>query len=160
MRCALGCGLWRGLGLGCGCGGTAVSNERARAAGAGATDARVTALPSCAPRVTLPAYSPTHTPFHCALRSIGSQIINVLLGLGLPWTLSNLWKLPINITDHANLRVATIIQSACVLLNFCLLLVWAWCSRANKALLTKRKGAVFLVAYAAAIGTYGFYILG
>ena len=82
--------------------------------------------------------------------SIGSQIINILIGLGLPWTIANLASGDgggVKLTGHKSLQVAAFFQSGAVVFNFVLLIGFALVQKTNKAVLSKWKGIVFIVMY-------------
>lgn len=93
--------------------------------------------------------------------ALGSQIINILIGLGLPWFFANLANPDANllVTDHANLQFAAFFQFGAVGLNFVLLLGFAVMHKANKALLTPQKGKFFLFAYVVVVGSYVIMML-
>ena len=82
--------------------------------------------------------------------SIGSQIINILIGLGLPWTIANFASGDgggVKLTGHKSLQVAAFFQSGAVVFNFVLLIGFALVQKTNKAVLSKWKGIVFIVMY-------------
>ena len=92
--------------------------------------------------------------------AVGSQIINVLIGLGLPWTIANAvqagsagWK-GVALTGHAGLQVAAFFQAGVVVLNFAILIGMALIQRTNKAMLTRRKGIFFICLYLVAATGY------
>eukprot|EP00499_Haloplacidia_sp_CaronLabIsolate_P014871 CAMPEP_0196770158 /NCGR_PEP_ID=MMETSP1104-20130614/971_1 /TAXON_ID=33652 /ORGANISM="Cafeteria sp., Strain Caron Lab Isolate" /LENGTH=554 /DNA_ID=CAMNT_0042140267 /DNA_START=124 /DNA_END=1788 /DNA_ORIENTATION=- len=84
----------------------------------------------------------------------GSQVINILIGLGLPWLLSNLSGRRVHVTDHKHLQTAAFFQAGNVVVSFVLLVGLAMAMRLNKARLYKRKGVVMLCAYVCAVGGY------
>ena len=87
--------------------------------------------------------------------ALGSQIINILIGLGLPWFLvDSLGNHEVCVTDHFNLQFAASFQFCAVGMNFILLLGLAVYNQSNKAHLTKFKGKLFLCAYAVVVLSY------
>jgi Ca2+/Na+ antiporter len=89
--------------------------------------------------------------------ALGSQIINILIGLGLPWLLVDSFggrEGGVCVTDHVSLQSAASFQFCAVAMNFILLLGVAVYKRTNKAHLTKLKGKIFLCAYAVVLLTY------
>ena len=98
--------------------------------------------------------------------SCGSQITNILLGLGLPWFLADLkadgsGQAPqayVQVSDHAHLQVASFFQFFNLTLFVVALLLMAALQNTTKAQLTKRKGLMFMAAYVLCIGGYALYI--
>ena len=89
--------------------------------------------------------------------ALGSQIINILIGLGLPWLLVDSFggrEGGVCVTDHISLQFAASFQFCAVAMNFILLLGVAVYQRTNKAHLTKFKGKIFLGAYAVVVISY------
>eukprot|EP00944_MAST-04C_sp_MAST-4C-sp1_P007232 g7232.t1 len=87
--------------------------------------------------------------------AIGSQIINILIGLGLPWLLVDAFgDHNVCVTDHMNLQVAASFQFCAVGMNFILLLGLAVYNKANKAHLTKFKGKLFICGYVVVLLSY------
>ena len=89
--------------------------------------------------------------------ALGSQIINILIGLGLPWLLVDSFggrEGGVCVTDHISLQFAASFQFCAVAMNFILLLGVAVYQRTNKAHLTKFKGKIFLGAYAVVVMSY------
>jgi Ca2+/Na+ antiporter len=90
--------------------------------------------------------------------SCGSQILNILVGLGLPWFLSNWAGIPISILQHDDLALMAAVQ--CVILTvFTALLLGAtvhtWRRGDHrKASLGPGKGAAMLLTYAACVAGY------
>eukprot|EP00939_MAST-03C_sp_MAST-3C-sp1_P004640 g4640.t1 len=83
---------------------------------------------------------------------LGSQICNICLGLGLPWTFSNLLGHKITVHQEENLRKTAFFQVGIVAISFVSLLGFAFMRGANKASLTKFKGKVYIVIYAGVLG--------
>ena len=87
--------------------------------------------------------------------AIGSQIINILIGLGLPWFFLGLFgDRDVCVTDHRNLQVAASFQFVAVGVNLILLLGLAVYNKANKAHLTKFKGKLFICGYVVVLLSY------
>ena len=87
--------------------------------------------------------------------AIGSQIINILIGLGLPWFfLGAFGDRDVCVTDHRNLQVAASFQFGAVGVNLILLLGLAVYNKANKAHLTKPKGKVMICGYLVVLLSY------
>jgi len=88
---------------------------------------------------------------------LGSQICNILVGLGMPWTLSTVLagkNIIISKNNLPILQLATEFQFANVGVNFILLLGAALFYKQEKALLTKLKGQVFMVTYVVVLGGF------
>eukprot|EP01059_Diplonema_ambulator_P033493 TRINITY_DN702_c0_g2_i2.p1 TRINITY_DN702_c0_g2~~TRINITY_DN702_c0_g2_i2.p1 ORF type:complete len:708 (+),score=271.10 TRINITY_DN702_c0_g2_i2:49-2124(+) len=98
----------------------------------------------------------------CA-NSLGSQNINVYIGLGLPWLVSNLaahegeFESDIEVEDPTSLHAAAFFQYGGVATNFCLLLGAALATQSNKATLNAKKGYVLVTAYFVVITGYAVY---
>ena len=89
--------------------------------------------------------------------ALGSQLINIGIGLGLPWlivTISQKNGQVFRVTDHADLQTAAYFQFGAVSVNFILLLGVAVYTKANKAFLTPVKGYLLLVSYVIVICAY------
>ena len=89
--------------------------------------------------------------------ALGSQIINIALGLGLSWLIANIVQgdnEKFQVTDHADLSVAAIFQFGAVLTTFTVLLGVAVVTRANKALLSPEKGKLMIGLYVCVIAAY------
>ena len=90
--------------------------------------------------------------------AIGSQIINILIGLGLPWLLTDLAGVAtgvcVKLYAHGALQLAAFLQFGAVFLVLASLLGLAFIMRKNKAILTKMKARVFICVYAGVIITY------
>ncbi|KAG8467511.1 hypothetical protein KFE25_000827 [Diacronema lutheri] len=86
--------------------------------------------------------------------SFGSQIINILIGLGVPWTISNVAGQPIHIGDAWHIHVMGVLQACNVIALFVVLLGVALSCGENKAVLTRRKGGVLLMMYIAGVASY------
>lgn len=92
--------------------------------------------------------------------SFGSQIINILIGLGMPWAISNAAGTPIHIGDVWHIRLMGGLQACNVFALFLVLLGVALTSGESKAVLTRRKGGVLLVMYIAGVAAYASVIFG
>ena len=98
--------------------------------------------------------------------SCGSQITNILVGLGLPWFFADLGSDGrgdglagyVAVKDHAHLQVAAFFQFSNLTLFVVVLLLMAVLQNTKKAQLTKTKGAIFLAAYLICIVSYSIYI--
>ena len=89
--------------------------------------------------------------------AIGSQVLNICMGLGLPWMCAS-FSLPkddyFRVTDHANLQVVAFFQFGAVTANFVTLLGVAVYRGANKATLSTNKGYLLLTCYVIVIISY------
>ena len=94
--------------------------------------------------------------------SCGSQIINILIGLGLPWTLSCLSGKNIKVGDHEQIQVMAYFQSANVLVFVSIILFTTYKTWKrgdhSKASLGKRKGTVLVCMYVAVLCIYPFFV--
>lgn len=97
--------------------------------------------------------------------SCGSQILNILIGLGLPWLIKDLRAEGVNdvemyvkVTDHNSLQTAAFFQFANLILFIGLLLVAAIIHKEPKATLTYRKGIVFCCAYGVCLAGYALTV--
>ena len=89
--------------------------------------------------------------------ALGSQIINIALGLGMSWLIANIVQSDgeeFQVTDHADLSVAALFQFGAVLTTFSILLGVAVWTGANKALLTPTKGRIMIALYGVVIASY------
>jgi Ca2+/Na+ antiporter len=88
--------------------------------------------------------------------ALGSQIINIAIGLGLPWLLATSLESDgsIQVTDHDDIQIAGYFQFGAVLVNVTLLLGSAWYFGDNKAKLTAQKGKILACTYLAVIVSY------
>jgi Ca2+/Na+ antiporter len=93
--------------------------------------------------------------------ALGSQIINIAIGLGLPWLLATLFQDngQIQVTDHNDIQVAAYFQFGAVFVNFMMLLGTAVYYKQNKALLTKDKGGFLVASYFGVIICYIGFML-
>lgn len=92
--------------------------------------------------------------------SFGSQIINILIGLGMPWAISNAAGMPIHIGDVWHIRLMGGLQACNVVALFSVLLGIALTSCESKAVLTRTKGGVLLLMYITGVGVYSSFIFG
>ena len=87
--------------------------------------------------------------------STGSQIINILIGLGLPWLITNMAGRTVNVHGVGSLRVMASFQTVNVAIYFSLLLlptIHTWRpGDHSKASLGKRKGRILMVTYVTAL---------
>mmetsp|Transcript_27195 Transcript_27195/g.86380 ORF Transcript_27195/g.86380 Transcript_27195/m.86380 type:complete len:523 (+) Transcript_27195:2620-4188(+) len=90
--------------------------------------------------------------------SCGSQIINILVGLGLPWFLSNWAGIQISIPEHEDLALMAGVQSVVIAVFTALLLcttIHTWRPGDHrKAILGPGKGTALLLCYAACVAGY------
>ena len=92
--------------------------------------------------------------------SCGSQLINVLIGLGLPWAITNATGRDVQLTGHADLQLMALFLMG-VLLVFAALLVFATAHTwrpgdHRKAQLGVAKGKALLATYALCVVGYPF----
>merc|ERR1712217_355947 len=90
--------------------------------------------------------------------STGSQILNILLGLGMPWTLCGLFGRPVPVPDHGLLQVMAYFQAVNVAVYTALLLLataptWRFGNH-SKATLGRRKGALLILVYLTGLAAY------
>ena len=95
---------------------------------------------------------------HCSMavsNSTGSQIINILIGLGLPWLITNMAGRTVNVHGVGSLRVMASFQAVNVAIYFSLLLlptIHTWRpGDHSKASLGKRKGRILMATYVTAL---------
>ena len=91
--------------------------------------------------------------------SCGSQITNILFGLGLPWTLSNIASsveegTAVCIDEHNELTIAAGFQFFNLASFISVVLLTALATQADKALLTKMKGYILISVYVVAAGGF------
>ncbi len=89
--------------------------------------------------------------------AIGSQVINIAIGLGLPWLIATASEKNgevFQITDHDQIQVAAYFQLGAVTINFLLLLGLAVYRKENKALLTRTKGYILITCYVIIVAAY------
>ncbi|GBG25402.1 Sodium/potassium/calcium exchanger 3 [Hondaea fermentalgiana] len=89
--------------------------------------------------------------------ALGSQICNICIGLGLPYTLTLLSGYKIVVADADRLLLAAYLQLCNVALLSGLLFVPVIIYRQAKARLTKKKGACALAMYFFILATYALY---
>ena len=91
-----------------------------------------------------------------------AQIINILIGLGLPWTLASLSGRPVLIRAHKEIKLMATIQACNVAFNVALILLPTWRTWKrgdhSKASLGKRKAVALLAAYATALVVYAAHL--
>ena len=81
--------------------------------------------------------------------AIGSQIVNICIGLGVPWTISAAANCPVKITDHAKIQISVYFQVANIIFITSLLLGPVLVYGHNKASLTRKKGIALLCMFCA-----------
>jgi len=82
--------------------------------------------------------------------STGSQICNILIGLGLPWLLATASGYPdrtVHIPAHNVIQTAAFFQAGNMIVNFALLLGMALITKDDKARLSKIKGYIMVALY-------------
>ena len=84
---------------------------------------------------------------------LGSQICNICLGLGLPWTISNLLGKKVGIHKEEKLQKTAFFQVGIVAFVAFTLLGFAIVQGENKASLTKMKGRLYSILYAGVLTT-------
>ena len=92
---------------------------------------------------------------------ISAQVINVLIGLGLPWAILNASGGPIEIDDHESLTIMGCYQLGCIAAYAGLVLlptVPTWGGR-GRASLGHVKGLGLIASYVVASYAAGLYIL-
>lgn len=95
--------------------------------------------------------------------STGSQIINILIGLGLPWFISNLAGKKVRVSGIREIQVMAYFQAGNVflfvsMLIFATLHTWKPGDH-SKAQLGRRKGWTLLVAYVISLSGYAIHVL-
>jgi len=88
----------------------------------------------------------------------GTQVINIGIGLGLPWLLTAISGTNVKVDCHQLLQVAAFFQTGVVCLNFMLLLGYALATGAQKAVLTKGKAILLILIYFCATGGFSVYL--
>jgi len=96
--------------------------------------------------------------------STGSQIINICVGLGLPWFISGLAGRPISLPGQRHIQVMAIFQAFNVTTYTTIVLlatIPTWrCGDKSKAKLGTMKGIILLFTYIATVGSYAAYTFG
>merc|ERR1712217_497322 len=83
---------------------------------------------------------------------IGSQVINICCGLGLPWFIISLAKQKVTFASHSSfLEVAASCVLGAVAMQLVLLVVLALLMRSPKAIYTRKKAVVGITVYVAAL---------
>lgn len=95
--------------------------------------------------------------------STGSQILNILGGLGFPWLLSCMAGRPVLVRGHSQIQVMAYIQAANIAVYMSLVLLttiptWRPGDH-SKAELGRGKGAALVAVYAAALSVYAGLVL-
>eukprot|EP00911_Craspedida_sp_UC1_P002701 UC1_evm1s1982 len=89
---------------------------------------------------------------------VGSKVVNIGVGLGVPWLLSTLvFDQPVIVCGNIDLFTASLFHAGAIVLFFALTLCIAWATGANKAFLGRGKGVILLLAYPAVLGGYCIY---
>mmetsp|Transcript_1570 Transcript_1570/g.5078 ORF Transcript_1570/g.5078 Transcript_1570/m.5078 type:complete len:187 (+) Transcript_1570:3-563(+) len=96
--------------------------------------------------------------------STGSQILNILVGLGMPWLISCLAGRPVRVRGHGQLEVMAYFQAANVSVYSLLILFATACTWRrgdhSKASLGRHKGATLVGTYLLAISSYTILTFG
>lgn len=80
--------------------------------------------------------------------AMGSQILNMLVGLGGPWLVANLvTRRAVRVTEIGLLRTAALFQSGNVAVVLTTLVLTTLVLRRRKAVLDRKRGTVLLVSY-------------
>ncbi len=87
-----------------------------------------------------------------------TQVINIGIGLGLPWLLTNLTGNDVTVCGHKILQVSAIFQTCVVLTNFFLLVALASIQKTNKAVFQKWKAYALNALYACAMAGFTLYL--
>jgi len=86
----------------------------------------------------------------------GTQVINICLGLGLPWTMTILGGQQIELTS--SLIPPAMFQLGLVFVNISLILGTALCQGLPKAILGRNKAMILVATYFACVGGLGLYL--
>lgn len=86
----------------------------------------------------------------------GTQVINICLGLGMPWLLTSIGGAKNDVNEH--LVIPAIFTVCLIAVNMSLLLGHAICCGLNKAVLNRTKSYILIATYFAAIGGFGIYL--
>jgi Ca2+/Na+ antiporter len=92
--------------------------------------------------------------------SMGSQICNILFGLGLPWLLANLSGKEVTVHDPETLLFTAYLLASLVVVSCGTLLGMALLQCKGKAELTQSKGHFFLIMYVVALCVLGWRAFG
>ena len=90
--------------------------------------------------------------------AFGSQIINICIGLGLPWFLVGTTGGVTPVTGHKFIQISAFFQAANLLINFSLLLGAIVIFSQKKVQLTRTKGWVLLSTWIIVQILYGIYV--
>ena len=88
----------------------------------------------------------------------GTQVINIGVGLGLPWLLTNLTGHTVRVCGHRVLQVSAFFQTAIVCCNFCLLVGMALIRNQNKAVLQTWKAITLIALYIVVMLAFTLYL--
>eukprot|EP01084_Bolivina_argentea_P053227 97719_1 len=88
----------------------------------------------------------------------GTQVINIGIGLGLPWLLTNLTGNNVIVCGHKILQVSAIFQTCIVCSNFFLLVGLALIQKSNKASFERWKAYTLIVLYFIAMLGFTLYL--
>ena len=88
----------------------------------------------------------------------GTQVINIGIGLGLPWLLTNFTGNHVNVCGHNILQISAIFQTCIVCTNFFLLVGLAILTGKNKADLQKWKATLLVVIYLCVLLGFTLYL--
>lgn len=87
----------------------------------------------------------------------GTQVINICLGLGMPWLMTTLSG-GNSIQLNRSLVAPACFQACILIINISLLLGTALCLGLPKAILNKKKAYILIGTYIAAVSGYGIYL--
>jgi len=88
----------------------------------------------------------------------GTQVINIGIGLGLPWLMTNVSGKTVTVCGRDILQISAVFQIAIVLSNFILLPGWALMYKEEKVVLEWWKAAALVVVYVMAMLGFIFYL--
>ena len=88
----------------------------------------------------------------------GTQVINIGIGLGMPWLLTNLTGNHVTVCGHRILQISAFFQTGIVLSNFFLLVGLALIRRRNKAQLQPWKAMTLIALYITALLGFTLYL--
>merc|ERR1719474_1970550 len=88
----------------------------------------------------------------------GTQVINIGIGLGLPWLMTNVSGRTVTVCGRDILQISAVFQIAIVLSNFILLPGWALMYKEEKVVLEWWKAAALVVVYVMAMLGFIFYL--
>jgi Ca2+/Na+ antiporter len=88
----------------------------------------------------------------------GTQVINIGIGLGLPWLLTNITGNDVIVGAHSVLQVSAFFQTGIVFFNFSILVGMALVRKENKATLSQWKAECLIAVYFAVVIGFSTYL--